>query len=212
MNPIAIKICGVRLPECAQFSVNEGADFIGMVFHPESRRHVDIKQATKISEAVAFNGGIPVAVVVDQDAAAIKKICQKTGISHVQFHGRNAIESIPSFGEEIVKILAIKVSDQGISEEVPEEIFSCLDPERDYLLYDGKNPGSGSSFSLDLFQPIREFRFFIAGGLTPENIPEVINILKPFGVDVSSGVETEAGVKDPAKIKHFINQARSIRG
>ncbi|HBM15579.1 MAG TPA: hypothetical protein DD381_04430 [Lentisphaeria bacterium] len=207
-----IKVCGIRFIESAIYAVSEGADFIGLVFHPNSKRFVDIASAKKITEAVSFNGGIPVAVVVDHKASDIKKICRKTGINHVQFHGKNAIEALPEIPEDIIKILSVKVSDKGIPESIPSDILKCLDPHKDYLLYDGQNPGSGVRFDLDFFCPLLDFRYFVAGGLNPFNVAEVLKALKPYAVDVSSGVETEPGVKDPLKIKEFIQQVKHFKG
>jgi len=212
MNGRAIKICGFRFVESAVYAVKEGADFIGLVFHPKSKRCVDIESALRITETVSFNGGIPVAVMVDQDAAEIMKICEKTGINHVQLHGENAIKAIPGLSEDMIKILAVKVSDSGIPEEITQNILACLDPHKDYLLYDGQNPGSGARFALEMFCPVPDFRFFIAGGLNIDNVRDVITAVRPFGVDVSSGVEAEPGVKDPVKIKQFINKVRNTRG
>lgn len=212
MEKVAIKICGLRFVESAVYAVRAGADFIGLVFHPESKRNVDMDSASEIAEAVSFNGGIPVAVVANQDASEIMKLCKKTGINHVQFHGKTAIANLPYVGDDIVKILSVKVSADGVMETPYADILQSLDPRKDYLLYDGQNPGSGVRFPIEKLYPIPGFRFFIAGGLDADNISETIDSLHPYGVDVSSGVEAEPGVKDPVKIDQFINQVNHIKG
>lgn len=212
MKKTAVKICGLRLVESAVYAVKAGADFIGLVFHPNSKRNVNIDLAVRISEAVAFNGGIVVAVVVDQNASEIMEICSRTGINHVQFHGENAITNLPLVGKDIIKILSVKVSDNAMIELPSKEILQSLNPQRDYLLYDGQKPGSGERFAIKMFYPMAGFRFFIAGGLNANNVAEVIEELNPYGVDVSSGVESSEGIKDPIKINQFIEQVNSIRG
>ena len=162
MKTPLIKICGIRYVESAIYAVRKGADFIGIVFHPESKRNVELDIASRISEVVSFNGGIPVAVVVDQDASGIKEICDQTGINHIQIHGDNAMKSIPYLDEKITKILSLKVDDNGYYEVPGDEVIRYLDRAKDYILYDGAFPGSGVRFPLRNFEPLHDFKFFIA--------------------------------------------------
>lgn len=207
MNHPLIKICGLRDVETAVKTVEMGADFIGLVFHPKSKRDVDVNTAAEIASAVFNCDSYPVAVVVDQSASQIIDICKKTKIMHIQFHGDAAIKSLPFIDTEIIKILYVKVAANG-KPIIPDfKILTYLDPSKDYLLYDNEKPGSGEKFCLRKFSPIIGFKFFIAGGLDANNVSEVISLTNPDGVDVSSGVESQ-GNKDIAKIKKFIDKAK----
>lgn len=212
MNHPAIKICGIRDVVTAVKAVEMGADFIGLIFHPSSKRNVDMDTAAKIASAVVSCGAHPVAVVVDQDASQINEICQRIKIRYVQFHGDKAIESLPSIDKTIIKIPCVKVTDDGNPIIPNQKVMTCIDPIKDYLLYDNQKAGSGERFSLRYFSPINGFRFFIAGGLDADNVAEVISLTKPDGVDVSSGVESQSGIKDIEKIKKFIDKVKKNRG
>ncbi|MEI6055679.1 MAG: phosphoribosylanthranilate isomerase [Lentisphaerota bacterium] len=208
MKQTLTKICGLRDVETAVKAVEMGADFIGLVFHPKSIRNVGLDVAAKIASAVISYGAHPVAVVVDHDASQINDICQRTKIRHVQFHGDKAIESLPSIDKAIIKILCVKVAANGNLLTSHQKVLAYIDPSKDYLLYDNEAPGSGERFSLRNFYPIIGFKFFIAGGLDAGNVSEVILLTKPDGVDVSSGVESQPGIKDIKKIKMFIDKAK----
>lgn len=208
MNHPLIKICGLRDVGTAVKTVEMGADFIGLVFHSKSKRNVDIENAAKIASLVIRCGAHPVAVVVDQDASQINELWQRTKIRHIQFHGDKAIESLPCMNKAMIKILCVKVNANGHPIMPDQRVLTCIDPTKDYLLYDNKKPGSGKRFSLRKFFPIIGFRFFIAGGLDAGNVSEVISLTNPDGVDVSSGVESQQGIKDIEKIKKFIDKVK----
>ncbi len=211
MNYPFIKICGLKDVETAVKAVKLGADFIGLVFHPQSKRHVDMDTAARIAEAVIRSGAYPVAVIVEQNSSQIIDICQRTKIRHVQFHGETAIKSMSCIKDQITKILCVKVNTNGVPIISDEKMLSYINKGKDYLLYDNEKPGSGERFNLKQFSPIHGFKYFIAGGLNADNVSEIISRINPNAVDVSSGVESQPGIKDIEKIRIFINTVKNAR-
>lgn len=189
---IAVKICGIKTPEMAGFCARAGAQFIGIVLHPESPRYVDFDTAVLIAKAANEAKIIPVAVVVNTSNDELLNLCEKAKINHVQLHG--ADQTLP---ENIHKIYVAH-------QQIPK-----LRLKNDYLLFDGPEPGAGQAIDWSKLKIPDDIRFFLAGGLTVQNVKEAINIVHPFGVDVSSGVESSRGVKSESLIQEFINQVQN---
>ncbi len=205
----AIKICGLRDVELAKWTVSWGAHYIGILCYEQSKRYVDPQLGQEIAEAVISMGGSPVAVFVDSTAQQIISLCNRMGIRFVQLAGstaRRAQELLPS---NFQQIYVLPVDDHGIV--IPPEAdraLSRLDPTRDYIMYDNLEGGSGQRLNLTHFRHPYSFPFFLAGGLRPENVTEVIHAVHPDVVDVSSGVESAPGIKDFNKIRAFIESVK----
>ena len=197
MNKVRVKICGVRTPELAYSAALAGAHFIGLVFHPHSKRHVTLGIAKEVALATKAGGAIPVAVFVEQAASEMQAICEATGIDAVQLHGdvsRQQQHELPAHYQRIYV--------QSI--DAAENLFKNGNPERDYLLFDNAIPGQGIAFDWSQLHYKGAYRFGLAGGLTPENVAIAIKTCQPAWVDVSSGVENPEGEKNMALIKQFI--------
>jgi len=211
-NKTLVKICGICDVPTAVATAEAGADFIGVVFYPDSKRNINRKKAEEIVSAIKKYKTEVVGVFVEQNAKKIAEICQHTGITIAQLHGDSAKNTVSALPENIRKIFVINVGYDENSQHSTSNIktgkSSFLDRQRDYFLYDGENPGSGRLFNLDRFTTDTKFRFFLSGGLTLENVSRAIAIVAPFAVDVSSGVEKEEGVKDAELIKKFINKVK----
>ncbi|OGT29693.1 MAG: hypothetical protein A3E87_08545 [Gammaproteobacteria bacterium RIFCSPHIGHO2_12_FULL_35_23] len=203
MNKLLIKICGLTCPTIAEKTALLGANFIGLVFYRYSKRYVEPSQALEISLAAKAGGAQVVAVVVEQTIHEIEALCQTLAISIVQLHGDKAKLTANQLPQSLSKIMAL----------TPQEKFSLsqsvyFNPKQDYLLFDNNQPGSGRRFNEDQFIPVSQ-RFFLAGGLTSDNIKLLIERYHPFGVDVSTGVEKVPGVKDLQLIKTFIERVKT---
>jgi len=182
-----IKICGLKDPETAREAVKLGADYIGLLFSDLSIRKIDLETAKRIAEAVREAGGEPVGVFADETIEEILSIAKALDLKTVQLHGdspRKACVHLP--------MRKIYVADGG---PLPEN----LDPDTDFLLFEKIHQDPGP------------FRFFIAGKLSAENVGKQIETHRPFGVDLSSGVEISPGVKSVEKIKAFIEKVRPGR-
>jgi len=207
------KICGIREEVHALAAVEAGADFIGFVFAP-TRRQVSPAKAREIVDTVKKSSSAikPVGVFVDTPASEVNRIADFCGLDWVQLSGNESWEYCRQIARPIIK--AIRIGQQ-LREEINAELtvgLKTLSPQRFITLLDsqveGKYGGTGITFNWRLVQQVaKEFPVIIAGGLNPENVAQAIEIATPWGVDVSSGVETD-GTKDIAKIKAFIEVVR----
>ena len=208
-----IKICGIREEVHALAAVEAGADFIGFVFAP-TRRQVSPAKTREIVDTVKKSSSAikPVGVFVDTPASEVNRIADFCGLDWVQLSGNESWEYCRQIARPIIK--AIRIGQQ-LREEINAELtvgLKTLSPQRFITLLDsqveGKYGGTGITFNWRLAQQVaKEFPVIIAGGLNPENVAQAIEIATPWGVDVSSGVETD-GTKDIAKIKAFIEAVR----
>ena len=208
-----VKICGIGEEVHALAVAEAGADFIGFVFAP-TKRQVSPAKVCEIVGTVKKSGSAikPVGVFVDTPASEVNKIADLCGLDLVQLSGNESWEYCRQITRPIIK--AIRVGQQ-LREEISAELtvgLKTLSPQMFITLLDsrveGKYGGTGITFDWGLAQQVaREFPVIIAGGLNPENVARAIEIAMPWGVDVSSGVETE-GTKNIAKIKAFIEAVR----
>ncbi len=209
-----VKICGIREKAHALAVIEAGGDFIGLVFAP-SRRQVTPARADEIVNAAKSRSDAidTVGVFVNMPATEVNNIAGSCNLDWVQLSGDESWEYCLQITNPVIKAIRIK---QGQS---PEQILADLATgakiltSKKYLCLldsevEGRYGGMGTAFDWALArQAAEQSPVIIAGGLTPENVAEVIEMVAPWGVDVSSGVET-GGVKDIAKIKAFIEAAR----
>lgn len=204
MKPPLIKICGIKNTTLMEEMQALGVHFIGIIFHSPSKRYVGIETAKKIAHTALQYSLIPVGVFVDQTAEEIKKICEETGITTVQLHGERCKQTHHLLPDHYHRIYVQSVDSEGkIIADKCDGLKYCH-PERDFLMFDYIQPGSGQSFAWENFSYQGLFKWFLAGGLTPQNVGEAVDHLHPDAVDVSSGVENSAGEKDIKLIREFI--------
>jgi phosphoribosylanthranilate isomerase len=209
-----IKIDGIRTEEQALGAAEAGADFIGMVF-AESPRQITPSEAEKIVAALKNKKSHveTVGVFVNSRSGTVNNIAEKCGLDYVQLSGDEPWEYCREITQPLIQV--IRVSRNRKPEQVCKDLSygtKLLGEKKHIYLIDSSVPGlyggTGRKFDWKLAVPIaREFPVIIAGGLTPENVSEAIKVISPWGVDVSSGVETK-GVKDLDKIKKFIEAVR----
>jgi len=208
-----VKICGIRDKNHALAAVEAGADFIGLVFAP-SKRQVSPAKACEIASAVkkSNNSTKVVGVFANAPSSQVNELADFCALDWVQLSGDESWEYCRRVIKPVIK--AIRVGPQS-----PEELYAelstgnrLLSAQKFIPLLDsrveGKYGGTGEGFDWKLAQEAaKRFPIIVAGGLDPENVARLIETVAPWGVDVSSGVET-GGVKDPAKIKAFIEAVR----
>jgi len=194
-----IKICGVSRPEDAYFAAQAGATHVGMILWSQARRYVDRERAKEIACSIKEGGAQAVGVFVEGSHEKILETAEFTGIDHIQLTG-TSVEAYPKLIKSHDCIVSIPVSDPM---HIPE-----IKIIQGYVLYDHGIGGSGKSFCWETFQPPQRRPWILAGGLNIDNVAKAIRMLKPDGVDVSSGVETCAGKKDHRLIKAFIENAK----
>ena len=209
-----IKICGIREEAHALAAAEAGADFIGLVF-ARSPRQVTPAQAEKIVAALKQSGSAieTVGVFVNRPAVQVNRIAEACHLDWVQLSGDETWQYCLDINKPIIKALRVRKyqhpdtirANLAIGEKV-------LSSQKHIYLLDsqikGKYGGTGMAFDWSLAQPATEqFSVIIAGGITPENVAQVIKMAAPYGVDVSSGVETD-GTKDITKIRALIEAVR----
>lgn len=238
---VRIKVCGLTQPEHAAAAAAAGADFIGLVFAEQSRRHVSLHQARQVLEGLpapaapartaggraadapplrwfdssaAYLGErlerkrpLVVGIFTDMPATMINAIADKTGLDIVQLSGNEPWEDALAIRRPVIK--TVRVGSQATPQAIFDQIevgtasLCLLDTEAT-----GALGGTGLTFDWRLAASVaRELPVLLAGGLTPENVGQAIAVARPWGVDVSSGVESD-GVKDPDKIRAFVRAVR----
>ncbi|MBM3523903.1 MAG: phosphoribosylanthranilate isomerase [Alphaproteobacteria bacterium] len=208
---IAVKICGVNEPEAIAASAS--ADFAGFNFFPRSPRYIDPARASELAASLAA-AVKRVAVVVDLDDERLAAIMRALAPDFVQLHGKEtparAAEIRARFKVGIIKALSI-------AEPSDLDNTAAFEPVADWLLFDAKPPkrpgalpgGNATRFDWTLLRGRRFARpWLLSGGLDPANVAEAIKVSGASAVDVSSGVESAPGRKDPARIAAFLRAAR----
>ena len=201
---VTVKICGITSEADALAAVEAGADAIGLMFYEGSPRHVTLEQAKAISAALPQHV-MRVGVFVNAEEAFVHQALTECMLNILQFHGDETPEECSRY--PVMTLKAFRV--QG--EETLAELEAY--PSAGYLLdayVKDALGGTGATFNWDLAVRAQEFGkpIFLAGGLTPENVAEAVRKVQPFGVDVSSGVESEPGRKDAEQMRTFVSAAK----
>jgi phosphoribosylanthranilate isomerase len=199
-----IKICGLKEPAHARLAAREGADAIGLVFAPKSPRLVDATRAAQIAAVVPPFVTI-VGLFVNAPAAEIHRILEQVPIDLLQFHGDEPPETCESFGRPYVRAVRME-------EGVDLVEYALRFSRAKALLLDAHVPGeaggTGRTFDWTRIPRDLPLPLVLSGGLDAANVGRAIREVRPWAVDVSSGVERERGVKDPAKIAEFIRSVQ----
>jgi len=200
-----VKICGITNPADAHAAVEAGADAIGFILYEKSPRYVTIAQAAEISKLLPpFI--MRVGVFVNAPPDFVLRAISEIGLTMLQFHGDEPPEFCTQFG--LMTMKAFRMKDATVLAEIVKY-------KTDAYLLDAYTPGvhggTGHTFNWNLALEAQKLGkpIFISGGLTPDNVADAIRKIHPFGVDVSSGVESSPGKKDHAEVKAFIKVVRA---
>lgn len=211
-EPVKVKICGLTDEEAVDAAVEAGADFLGVVFFARSPRAVTTLHAAEILQWVPEEVQ-KVGLFVDPDDALLNDVMNNVRLDFFQLHGRESPERVEQvrleFGMPVIKAL-------GISGPADLEEAAAYAGLADWLLFDAKPPagaerpgGNATAFDWAILKDRAwSCPWFLAGGLTEENVAEAIRLSGAKAVDVSSGVESAPGVKDPDRIAKFIAAAK----
>jgi len=214
MLDVAVKICGLTGPQDVVAAADAGARYVGFVFFPKSPRNVSVQQAKALAAEVPF-GVAKVALTVNADDALLDEITQNVAIDILQLHGSESVARVAQIkartGLPVMKAIGISDAD---------DLQKIVDYGRvaDMLLVDAKPPknadlpgGNGLAFDWRLLAGRKwAVPWMLAGGLTPDNVQQAIQLTGARQVDVSSGMESAPGVKDPAKVAAFVSAAQDI--
>lgn len=195
-----VKICGITRVQDARSAVDNGADAIGLVFYPDSPRYVSIDQAQEIATEVAPFVSI-VGLFVNASPASIRAVLENVPLGLLQFHGLETNLECTRYGVPFIKSVAMK---PGV--DLTAQVAAY--PDAAGLLLDTWQPqvhgGGGEPFDWDRIPDRLPVPVILAGGLAPDNVAAAIQRVRPYAVDVSSGVESSKGIKSADKISAFM--------
>ncbi len=210
---LTVKICGLKTPQALDAALKSGADLVGFVFFPPSPRNLGLVEARVLGERVEGRAG-KVALTVDATDEVLADIVDALKPDMLQLHGKETPERVAvvrsRFHLPVMKALPI-------AERADLSPLRIYEKVADRLLFDARPPkkatrpgGLGRRFDWTLLKNVKcDVPFMLSGGLDAGNVAEALRITRAPGVDVSSGVESTPGVKDPAKIREFIRAARA---
>lgn len=200
---VRAKICGITRLEDALLAEQLGAWALGFILAPGMKRYLEAEQIRPIAEALG-PFVVRVGVFVDTPPEVVLEQMQTARLQVAQLHGNEPPEWAERIRRFYPAIRALKLNGPAQPD--------WLSYPADALLVDGVSPGSGQSYPLDWIAPLKQHpRLIIAGGLTPHNLQPALN-LQPYAVDVSSGVEAEPRLKDPLKLRRFLDQVAAFNG
>lgn len=199
-----VKICGITRSHDAQAAAQAGADAIGLVFYPPSPRFVEIEQGSRLRSGLAPFVTV-VALFVNPSRDDVERVIDRVRPDALQFHGEESPEFCESFGIPYLKACRMK---EGVDLLEYLRPFSGAAGWLADAYVEGYG-GAGTRFDWSLIPARRPKPLILSGGLTPENVGAAIRQVRPWAVDVSSGVEAARGVKDPVKIAKFIAEVRN---
>ena len=200
-----VKICGICRVEDGRAAAAAGASAIGIVFWPSSPRAVDADTARAIVAGLPV--GVPaIGVFVNQPVDEINDMVRHAGLFGVQLHGDEPLDVIPRIKRPVVRAMSLQAV--GSLDNVPSQVTVLLD------VHDpARRGGTGQTIDWERAREVAARRpIVLAGGLTPENVADAIAVVRPYAVDVSSGVERSPREKDHARIEAFVRAVRTANG
>jgi len=214
MSTFLVKICGLSTPESLDWALEAGADLVGFVHFAKSPRHVSIETAAGLARRAAGRART-VLLTVDPTDELLSDLLAAIAPDYIQLHGKESPERVVAVralaSRPVIKALGI-----GSADDIAAAI--AYRDAADLLLYDAKPPkdanrpgGLGVTFDWTLLEGAPK-PFLLSGGLDPTNVADAVRRVRPFGVDVSSGVESAPGVKDERRIRTFVTAARAANG
>jgi len=200
-----VKICGITRREDAEAALALGADFLGLNFYAGSARRVEVSQAVALRRSIGDRARV-VGVFVNHGAAEVAAIAREVGLDLLQFHGDEVPADLAPFGERAIKVLRVTGSSLPVAEmDRYARVWG-------FLLDSGGGGtgsygGSGQAWDWAAASALpRDRPLFVAGGIRPDNVGELLARLSPWGIDVASGVESAPGRKDPALLERFFEE------
>jgi len=205
-NMTRTKICGITRMEDATAAVRSGADALGLVFYEKSPRHVTVPQAAQLAHTIPPFVTV-VGLFVNPSADEVRNVLRQVPLDVLQFHGEEEPGFCAQFGRPYLK--AIRVKD-GVDLVQCAARYSGAQGLLLDAYIEGTHGGTGEAFDWALIPHELPLPVILSGGLHAGNVAEAVRQVRPYAVDVSSGVEAAKGIKDPAKVAAFINEVKQI--
>lgn len=205
MKKVKIKICGLTRPEDILILRKLPIDFAGFIFVPGTPRFIKSGAAVELIRLLP-DGIQPVGVFLDEEPDIVRETADICGLKILQFHGDETPEYCEQFNLPYFKVIRVEGSLDGKIPDGYRPLAFLLD-----TFVRGAVGGTGKTFDWTVAEIVVEsgFSVILAGGLTPDNISRAVEEVHPWGVDVSSGVESRAGEKDPEKVRRFVEMVKS---
>ncbi|HUJ38095.1 MAG TPA: phosphoribosylanthranilate isomerase [Hyphomicrobium sp.] len=214
---VEVKICGLKTEAALDAALAAGADYVGLVFCTKSPRNLDLATARQLAERARGRAKI-VALLVDPDDKQLQDVVAAVAPDIIQLHGSETPERVAEvakrFGRPVLKAVKVAIADDALA-------ALAYAGKADRILFDAKAPegragalpgGNGLAFDWQALAGVRgKLDYMLAGGLTPANVGEAIRLTGAKAVDVSSGVESRPGEKDPELIRRFLRAAKTAR-
>ena len=200
-----IKICGIKHRDDALKAVEFGADAIGLIFVEKSPRYISLTEGRFIAESMPPFVTV-VGLFMNAAAEEIREALKVVPINLLQFHGDETAQFCDQFETPYIKVLRMRenVNVVAYAQDYPNAAGILLDT------YHEKGGGSGETFDWSLIPDDMPLPLILAGGLNPDNVASAVETVKPYAVDVSSGVESEPAIKDHQKIEQFIKEVQRV--
>lgn len=209
---VRVKICGITNVGDALAAAEAGADFLGFIFYPPSARYVTPEQAGVVIAALRLWEGETgrqhptrtVGVFVDEELDRVREAIRECHLDYAQLHGEEPPEYVAALGQQAIKALRVRSAADVARLEAYEAAAYLLD-----AYHPTKSGGTGQAWDWGLATAAKKYGpVIVAGGLTPANVAGAVRRVRPYGVDVSSGVESSPGRKDIAKVRRFVAAAK----
>lgn len=204
---VRVKICGITSVEQAQMVQTAGADALGLVIYEKSPRYVDVDKASEIRSAIK-SPALAVALLVNASESLVAQVVDQVKPDFLQFHGDESPDFCHQFNYPFIRAVRMR---PGLDIDAEVAAYQA----RGGFLFDAWSDdlygGTGHSFDWSRLPTSRDYPLILAGGLTPDNVAGAVALIRPNMVDVSGGVESAPGVKDKAKVKAFIVNAKNIK-
>lgn len=202
MSGAKVKVCGITRWDDAQLAADLGASAVGFVFWPRSPRYIEPAAAAAIALDLPADVA-PVGIFVDPTVSEVQRIAARVGLAAVQLHGDEPATLCDGLPYRVLKAVPVAgPATHAAADRVPPRVTVLLDA-RDPV----RKGGTGRAVDWTLAADVAaRRRVFLAGGLRPENVSEALRTVRPYGIDVSSGVESQPGRKDAGRLRHFFEE------
>jgi phosphoribosylanthranilate isomerase len=201
-----VKICGITRAQDAELATTLGADAIGLVFHPRSPRYIELDAAREIAEHIAPFVTV-VGLFLDPEPGLVERVLERVPLQLLQFHGDERPSDCERWRLPYIKAIPMVGGVDVLA-------YAATHPAARGLLLDahgvGEQGGSGRTFDWDRVPGELERAVILAGGLTAQNVYTAVQRVRPYAVDVSSGVEADKGIKDAEKVAAFMNEVHRV--
>lgn len=198
-----VKICGITSVAEATAAIEAGAFALGFNFHRSSPRYIEPSRAAVIGAALP-SSVLRVGVFVDRHRGEVAEIARSAGLTALQFHGGESPDYCRGWDLPVIKVARVRTRADVDALGAYQVEFTLVD-----AYVEGVHGGTGARFDWSLLENVDRTRLILSGGLTPENVAAAVRAVRPFAVDVASGVEASPGIKDLEKVRRFIHHAET---